>query len=267
MTTLIMGRTGSGKDTLRKLLQKEHGWKFVRSYTTRPQRSAEDAESHVFLTPQEAAKIQDKVAPTMIGPYEYFITKDQLSSADAFIIEPEGIEQLLSNDPDGYYQIVYMRPGNQDMQRELSIQRADDPEKEAGVFRDRSDAEASRFDVVEKFLDEDKPIFPGLTNYEVIPFENTYLEKDLRQLADDLEGHRRFRRNASIAIHDLMAAGVMNHTDGMVPVMFMPDGTTMPISEDMLCGYFREKPEILGDMMYRWLAMPGTDLAGKDEDA
>lgn len=267
MTTLIMGRTGSGKDALRKLLQKEHGWKFVRSYTTRPQRSTEDAESHIFLTPQEAGKIQNKIAPTTLGPYEYFATKDQLAAADAFIVEPEGVERLLSDDPDGYYQIVYMRPGDADMQRELSIQRADDPEQEAHVFRDRSDAESSRFDAVEKFLDDETPLFPGLTNYEVIPFRNTYLEKDLRQLADDLESHRQFRRNASVALHDLMAAGIMNHTDDMVPIMFMPDGTTKPISEDMLCGYFREKPEILGDMMYRWMALPGTSLSRKDPDA
>ena len=32
---LIIGRTGTGKDTLKETLEKDYGWKFVKSYTTR----------------------------------------------------------------------------------------------------------------------------------------------------------------------------------------------------------------------------------------
>lgn len=260
MTTLILGRTGSGKDALREILQREYGWNFVQSYTTRPQRSAEDGRSHIFLSQHEADKIQDRMAYTNINGYDYFSTRDQVEAADGYIIDPRGAEMLLGNDPDGYYQIVYMRPCDKDVQRNLSIGRADDPEKEARIFEARSESESGQFDRFEECLDNGEPEFPGRSNYEVLSFVNTYEEKDLRQLAADLEGHRCFRRNADVMLRDLMAAGIMNHTEDMLPVMTMPDGTQEPISVSLLCGYFREKPEILGDMVYRWMSLRQVSL-------
>lgn len=258
MTTLILGRTGSGKDALRDRLQKEYGWNFVQSYTTRPRRSAEDAKSHIFITQEEAGKMRDRVAYTEINGYEYFATRDQVEAADGYIIDPNGAEVLLANDPDNYYQIIYMRPGSTETQRELSIRRADDPEKEARVFDARAKAETEQFDAFERALAEERPVFPGHTNYEVIDFTNTYVEKDLIQLAADLEGHRAFRRNASVIIRDLMAAGILNHTDDMLPMLIMPGGEPAPITMDNLCGCFRENTEMLGDMVYRWMTLPGT---------
>lgn len=45
---LIVGRSGSGKDTVVDYLCKHYGYKRIVSYTTRPPRNAQD--KHIFVT-------------------------------------------------------------------------------------------------------------------------------------------------------------------------------------------------------------------------
>ena len=261
MTTLIMGRTGAGKDALRKILEKDFGWKFLQSYTTRPQRSEEDASSHIFVTPSQARAIGDRAAYTEINGYEYFSTFAQLDESDGYIIDPDGVRVLLANCPDRYFRILYMFPGSEETRRNLSIQRADDPENEARVFGARAKSESAQFDDFEKKLQSGERAFDG-ANYAVGQFVNTYEEKDLRALAEDLDGKRRFAANAAKALMDLMEADVMKHTDDMQPLMADSAGTTEPVPVDILCGYLALREELLGGMMRDWLSLPGTNLTG-----
>ena len=264
MTTLIVGRTGTGKDALRTILEKKFGWKFVQSYTTRPCRSEEDKQSHVFITKEQADGFKDRVAWTEINGYEYFSTREQLDEADGYIIDPSGAEELLRNAPDIYFQIVYLTPKSKERQRELSIGRADDPENEARVFESRVASEDAQFSAFEAALANNEPAFPDASNYEIMPFVNTYEEKDIVRLAEDMEAHRKFRENAGAVIRHLMAAGDMRHTEGMVPLMALGDGTDKPVPIDVLCSYFREDQAMLGQMMYRWMARPDVDCGGME---
>lgn len=266
MTTLIIGRTGSGKDTLRKILEKDFGWKFVRSYTTRQPRSPDDAKSHIFISEKEAAKMPNRVSYTRINGHEYFALDAQVDESDAYIIDVFGADVLLKNRPDEYFQIIYLWPDSKEAQRNLAIQRSDNPEAEARIFDARVKDETAQFDKFEKLLHDQIAPFPDSDNYEIAQFINTYEENQLRQFAKNLEQHRQFRRNASVVIHDLMEAGTMFHTDDMHPIMRLadPDGNTIaeehPISVDILCSYVRDCPGALSDMMYRWLSLPSIKL-------
>lgn len=87
---LLLGRTGSGKDTIASYLPLTQ----LKSYTTRPRRPNE-TDTHIFTTEEfyEAHK-SDIIAETTINNYHYFCTKDQLTSSDLYIIDPNGQYQL-----------------------------------------------------------------------------------------------------------------------------------------------------------------------------
>ena len=71
MKVLVIGRTSTGKDALRNILEEKYGWKFVHSHTTRPKRTPTE-DTHVFVTKEyaDSVPIEDKVAKTVIGEYE-----------------------------------------------------------------------------------------------------------------------------------------------------------------------------------------------------
>lgn len=103
---LILGRTGSGKDTYAGFLE-AMGLKGVKSYTTRPKRT-EDEDTHIFITKEEAALFKNRVATTEINGYEYFATKEQIDDADYYIIDPAGVTYMLNKYPDINYKLIYI---------------------------------------------------------------------------------------------------------------------------------------------------------------
>lgn len=140
---LIIGRTCTGKDTLAKNLCKETKMKILMSYTTRPKRYANE-NTHVFITPEESAKINDKVAVTEINGYEYFATKSQVQNSDVYIIDPNGLYELINNCPNESFQVIYIE-SNKDIAKNRAAQRGADPTKESVIFDKRYDSENKQF--------------------------------------------------------------------------------------------------------------------------
>ena len=92
---LIAGRSGSGKDSIVDGVVTK-GFSRIVSYTTRPRRKNEK-NTHIFITDSEVDSYKDDMcAYTKIGDYEYFATYEQLKNNDIYIIDPAGIENLLS---------------------------------------------------------------------------------------------------------------------------------------------------------------------------
>lgn len=97
---LVIGRSGSGKDTLVRAAQKRFDASSVPSYTDRPIRPAEqDGIGHTFLTPEqfdEVMKSEHVLAYTKIGEtgYRYCTTVEQISRIKSdvvfYIIDPKG---------------------------------------------------------------------------------------------------------------------------------------------------------------------------------
>lgn len=91
---LVIGRSGSGKDTLVNYMCQKYGLKKLKSYTTRPPRQNEE-DTHIFISPEDVQKYQDDIiAYTKIGEFEYFATKSQLKDINFYIIDPKGVQDL-----------------------------------------------------------------------------------------------------------------------------------------------------------------------------
>ena len=92
----VLGRTGTGKDSIVDQVCKLTGMSKVKSFTTRPQRGANDI-THVFIKPNEVEKYKKDIAAyTKIGDVEYFATVQQVIDADFYIIDPKGFYDFLS---------------------------------------------------------------------------------------------------------------------------------------------------------------------------
>lgn len=97
---LVIGRSGSGKDTLVRYAQGEFGAKAIPSYTDRPMRPTEtEGIEHTFLTAEQFDDLLAKehvFAYTKIGDtgYRYCTTVEMLKGIDAdtvfYVIDPSG---------------------------------------------------------------------------------------------------------------------------------------------------------------------------------
>ena len=58
---LVMGESGSGKDTITKELSNKYGLKVLKSYTTRPKRY-DDEDTHIFISEEEFDNLENRCA-------------------------------------------------------------------------------------------------------------------------------------------------------------------------------------------------------------
>lgn len=91
----VVGRTGTGKDSLVDLVCSSLGMKKVKSYTTRERRPGEGDGSHVFIKPVEIDQFKGRMAAyTKIGEVEYFATVEQVLEGDFYVIDPNGLDDF-----------------------------------------------------------------------------------------------------------------------------------------------------------------------------
>lgn len=99
----IMGKSGSGKDTLVNDLCRTPVYfphkpprylKQIISYTTRPRRKGEGPTHHFSQTPP--AHKDSLLAHTVYQGNEYWTTFDQLKDSDLYIIDPAGLKYLVN---------------------------------------------------------------------------------------------------------------------------------------------------------------------------
>lgn len=93
---LFVGKSASGKTTIANLLEKEHGYKQVQSYTTRAPRY-EGEIGHIFVSDEEFDKLGKLAAYTLYNGHKYGTTFDQIDKCDIYVIDPDGVKTLLKN--------------------------------------------------------------------------------------------------------------------------------------------------------------------------
>ena len=93
---LFVGRSASGKTTIANMLEENHDFKQVQSYTTRPPRF-EGEPGHIFVSKEDFPKEEDIVAYTMYNGYEYCATLEQVQEADIYVVDVDGVETILEN--------------------------------------------------------------------------------------------------------------------------------------------------------------------------
>lgn len=103
---LFVGRSASGKTTIADLLESEHNYKQVSSYTTRAPRY--DGEiGHIFVTKEEFDALGELAAYTLYNGNEYGTTFKQLEECDIYVIDVPGVETLLQKEIDRPIVVVY----------------------------------------------------------------------------------------------------------------------------------------------------------------
>lgn len=171
---LVMGRTGSGKDTFADRYCEITGARKLKSFATRPKRS-EGEDTHIFITKEEAEKFEpdSKVASTMIGPYEYFATRDQVQDSQVYIVDPVGFTKLLVNCPNTKFYVLYLHSWY--MARLTKCrERGDDRVVEEMRFAERDESEKIMFNEFEKAVSR-QDFRDRYSNLEEVFFwRNTY---------------------------------------------------------------------------------------------
>lgn len=150
---LILGRTGSGKDYLKKLLQDKE-ISFVKTYTTRKKRFP-DEDTYNFISKEEADLIGDKIAVTNIKngdtPDMYFARKQDICNKQAIVIDPRGAYEVLEKIPDERFCIVYLE-SDRTIAKGMAIMRALGNEEDGLIFDKRSADENEEFAEFEALL-------------------------------------------------------------------------------------------------------------------
>ena len=93
---LIVGKSGSGKSTICDRLEQEYGLKQVKSYTTRPRRSA-DENGHIFVSDKEFNALENICAYTFFNGHQYGATSEQVDNSDLYVIDPKGVEYFMKH--------------------------------------------------------------------------------------------------------------------------------------------------------------------------
>lgn len=264
MLFLLVGRTGVGKSHLEQLLETHFHWRFIRSYTDRPKRGPKDT-GHTFLSTEKLASFpkEERVAETIIGPYTYFATKEQVAQADGYVIDPNGIDCLLKRMPEEQFHIVYLT-ADRKKAKEHAKQRGIDAEQEAERFDARQQAEDAEFTHFETQVNSGN-YHPKRTLIQKV--KNTYEPDQLENLAADLENCRNYYQNMKVLLRTLRDTGILEYQNGKVPMFSSADAKEPPevlFSEDALAQMilYTHRQSPVTDLMISYLMLPEVRLTG-----
>lgn len=93
---VVMGESGSGKDTLVNKMMHLYGMTRVDSYTTRPRRDLQDRHrfEDSFTNWAKWNPDVEVVAYTEYNGYQYWTTSQQIDESDFVILDPAGVDVL-----------------------------------------------------------------------------------------------------------------------------------------------------------------------------
>ena len=152
---LVIGRSGSGKDTLVRYAQPIFNAASIPSYTDRPMRPSEtDGIEHTFLTGEAFDKVvhdEHVLACTKIGEtgYRYCTTVEQISRIPAdtifYTIDPAGYQYCKKHASNFNLKVIYVKTSD-----ELRRERANKRNGDSTTFEKRCLDENDQFDEFER---------------------------------------------------------------------------------------------------------------------
>lgn len=136
---ILLGKTASGKDTVLNRLVKEHGYKKIVTYTTRPKREREiqDVTYHFIGEDEFKEKIESgffleyKEYRSEHGTWYYGSAKEDYEKSDektVIILTPDGYRDFLREYPNMDHTSIYLYSNNKTLENRL-IKRGDDPKE------------------------------------------------------------------------------------------------------------------------------------------
>lgn len=153
---LLVGKSGSGKNTVQDYLVNKYGLKPLVSYTTRKKRYPLE-DTHNFISLQEFVDMkwhEDFIAYTFFNNNHYFATRKQFEEADVYIIDVNGVKYIKELGITTPYIVVYLDVPSH-VRAERMAQRGDSP----NMINERIQHDESAFNGIEKlcnyFIDND----------------------------------------------------------------------------------------------------------------
>lgn len=147
---LVIGRSGSGKDTLVRAAQQLFGAAAIPSYTDRPMRPTEtDGVEHTFLTEDGFTEIMEKervFAYTKIGEtgYRYCTTVEMLNSIGSetlfYVIDPSGYDFCKPYSGEFNLKVIYVTASTEIRKERANLRNGDD-----STWATRCEQEDSQF--------------------------------------------------------------------------------------------------------------------------
>lgn len=166
---LLAGKSGSGKDTVARLICHDLSVKQVASYTTRPMREGEvNGVGHCFVSEaqyDEIAASENIVASTVFAGYRYCATEAQLNDAGIYIVDKKGIIDVKKN---------YEHP-----LLTIYLDTTDE------TRRERMEKRGDAADSIKRRIDNDKVMFLGIEEYCDIIYNVDYEEPN--EIAANIE--------------------------------------------------------------------------------
>ena len=95
----ITGPSGAGKDTVARMLSEMGGYKVLCSYTTRPKREGEIYGVEHYFVEKCNLPLDEMLAYTTYGGYEYWVTIDQVTDKSIYVIDEDGLQFLCKEFP------------------------------------------------------------------------------------------------------------------------------------------------------------------------
>lgn len=139
----IVGKGASGKDYLKNILINNHGYKFIKPYTTRPMRPNETDDDYYFLSDapknKECILYYDTFVINEKTTWEYGLFKKDIDSGDVLVLTPNNLKTIPINIRNQFI-IVYV-DCDEDIIRERMIKRVSIDNAERRIESDRKDFE------------------------------------------------------------------------------------------------------------------------------
>lgn len=187
---LVIGRTGSGKDTISQMLSEGYGLKILKSYTNRPMR-VENEDTHTFISTDELNQ-HERLVEKKISGYWYFSTEDQVRENDIYIIDPIATYELVKKMPDTKFVIIYCHaPREKRFEKAITRVKAEDIGKEVTVLFDREMSEMRMFDDFESWYVVTKKSLSKKYKTDYILINNTYTPDVLDKYLNSIEKYIR----------------------------------------------------------------------------
>lgn len=266
MKILIVGRTGTGKDTLRYLLETK-GLTSVLSTTDRPKRT-KDENTHRFVDAQTVNEEWDKaVARTTIGKYHYYATRNQVEQHDVYLIDPNGLYELTANMPDTAFMVIYMQADAVDCKTN-ACKRADDPISEELVFNTRAKVENEQFSKFEKTLDDfmhSKTTKTNLPNNitTVMVFTNDYKSESVESLAASVYQRFTMQKGIHAMLQTLIEKDFVQMTKNHKP-QFLDENMRL-LSPDIYADVLINDHDRLGETTLAYLLANRENITSPDD--
>lgn len=147
---VLIGKTASGKTTLREKMIKEYGFNSIITYTTRPIRKNEvEGKTYHYITDEEFDKkikegffAEYKEYNTEKGIWKYGSAKEDLinsNKSNIIILTPNGVEDIRKSLPEVDMKVIYIYSNLSTIKRRLFHRKDNKDEIERRINSDNID--------------------------------------------------------------------------------------------------------------------------------